>query len=50
MQGLAVSHRVLVSNAPFAIIARANGSGTVTSGGAGVTIGRTFELVFSLMV
>ena len=34
-------------NAPFAIIARANGSGAVTSGGDGVTIGRTFELEFS---
>ena len=35
-------------NAPFAIIARAKGSGAVTFGGAGVTIGRTFELAFAL--
>jgi len=35
-------------NAPFAIIARANGSGTVKHGGAGGTIGRTFSLTFNL--
>jgi hypothetical protein len=35
-------------NAPFAIIARANGSGTVPSGGAEVLIGRTFEFEFNL--
>jgi hypothetical protein len=37
-------------NAPFAIIARANGSGAVTSGGAEVSIGKTFELEFNLML
>ena len=39
--------------APFAIIARANGSGSVTSGGAGVSKGSTgkdFDLTFDLTV